>query len=64
MRLHLLGLLFDKEKEVQLIVDEEVDPNSTKWVFILLSIQQHSISLMLTFTFLEKAEHIVKRIRC
>ena len=58
------GLLFDKEKKVQLIVDEEVDPNSTVGFHPFVNTTTLNIDYADFLRFLEKAEHTVKRIRC
>ena len=58
------GLLFDKEKKVQLIVDEEVDPNLTVGFHPFVNTTTLNIDYADFLRFLEKAEHTVKRIRC
>ena len=58
------GLLFDKEKKVQLIVDEEVDPNLTVGFHPFVNTTTLNIAYADFLRFLEKAEHTVKRIRC
>ena len=68
MRLLVVGgagsLYVDKEKKVQLIVDEEVDPNSTVGFHPFVNTTTLNIAYADFLRFLEKAEHTVKRIRC
>ena len=58
------GLLFDKEKKVQLIVDEEVVSQLDRGFSSFCHTTTLNIAYADFLRFLEKAEHTVKRICC
>ena len=58
------GLLFDKEKKVQLIVDEEVDPSLTVGFHPFVNSTTLNIAYSDFLRLLEKTGHAVKRVNC
>ena len=58
------GLLFDKEKKVQLIVDEEVDPSLTVGFHPFVNSTTLNIAYSDFLRLLEKTGHEVKRVNC
>lgn len=58
------GLLFDREKKVQLIVDEDVDPGLTVGFHPFVNTTTLNIAYSDFLRFLEKVDHEALRLDC